>query len=159
MNNTDRAIMKMLRDMSGQAQKQRVYLVNGAPGSGKTSFVKSKVRPDDLVLDLDYITAALALDDSLYGDRKPQLDVALAVRDTILGKVERREGHWSKAYIITTERDSQKVKQLAERLNAEIVKMDASESQCIERIRNDTRRSAVADRHIELVNEWFQLPK
>lgn len=135
---------------------KKVFLVTGAPGSGKTHYVKSKIKPDDIALDLDYLTSALALDDNLYGDRKPQLDVALAVRETILTQVENRNGKWNNAYIITTEKNVHKVNTLARRLNAEVIKMQTTETECIDRIRRDTRRKHVSDLHSALVREWFK---
>lgn len=135
---------------------KKVFLVTGAPGSGKTHYVKARIKPDDIALDMDYLTSALALDDSLYGDRKPQLDIALAVREAVLSQVENRAGQWQNAYIITTEKNAWKLEQLAKRLNAEVIPMQATESECVDRIKNDARRTAVADLHTELVRKWFQ---
>lgn len=147
---------RLLRGLFPDSDKKNVFVVNGSPGSGKTHFVKSRIKPDDIALDLDWISAALALDDQLYGNRKPQLDVALAIRDTILQKVENREGKWGNAYIITSEKNAQKVQQLSERLGAELITMNATKDQCIENIRNDQRREGVAEAHIQLAERWYQ---
>ena len=138
------------------ANEKRVVVVNGAPGSGKTHYVKSHLQPGDLALDFDYLTAALALDDRLYGDREPQLHVALAAREAIFDAVSKREGDWKTAYIITARKDPARVRELADRLGGEIVRMSATLEQCKEHIRNDPRRAERIDRYCQLAEEWYQ---
>ena len=79
----------MLRDLFPEYDTKRVFVINGSPGSGKTTFVKSKIKQRDIALDFDKLTAAIALDDELYGDRKPQL------RELVSGLCLRRSGHAS----------------------------------------------------------------
>ena len=47
----------MLRDLFPEHDKKRVFVVNGSPSSGKTTFVKSKIRQGDIALDFDKLTA------------------------------------------------------------------------------------------------------
>ena len=86
----------MLRDLFPEHDTKRVFVVNGSPGSGKSTYVKSKIKQGDIALDFDKLTAALALDDELYGDRKPQLDVALAAREAIFEQIQYRRGDWQR---------------------------------------------------------------
>ena len=139
-----------------KSEGKRVLIVSGAPGSGKTYYVKSHLQPGDLALDFDYLTAALALDDRLYGDREPQLHVALAAREAIFDTIAKREGDWNTAYIITARKDPARVQELADRLGGEIVHMSATLQQCKERIRNDPRRVERIDRYCQLAEEWYQ---
>lgn len=148
---------KMLRgEIIPERNQKRVIVVNGAPGSGKTSYVKQNIQPNDIGIDLDYLTSALALDDNLYGDREAQLGTALVIRDVLMKQIENRFGKWHNAYVITSEKDSKKVQALADRLDAELVIMEATKEECIERIKNDTRRNSFADKHIQLVESWYQ---
>lgn len=151
----DEVYRKMLRNLFPENDAKRVFVVNGSPGSGKTTFVKSKIRQGDIALDFDKLTAALALDDALYGDRRPQLDVALAAREAIIHEIECRRGDWKNAYVITASSSSEKVRQLCERLNAELITMNATAEECKERIRNDSRRTGFTDKYLALVDEWY----
>ena len=60
MGNRQTVIKELLSSM-GERKKptRKVFLINGAPGSGKTTYVQSRRQPGDLVLDLDYICSAL----------------------------------------------------------------------------------------------------
>lgn len=102
----------MLRDLFPEYDTKRVFVINGSPGSGKSTYVKSKIKQGDIALDFDKLTAALALDDALYGDRKPQLDVALAAREAIFEQIQYRLGDWQNAYVITASNDPKKVERL-----------------------------------------------
>lgn len=155
MDNLDREFRSMLRQLFGSDDKHKVYVVNGAPASGKTSYVLSKRQPGDLVLDLDMICAALGGTDKLYEDHKPYLDVALAVRDVVLDKIDSREGKWKNAYVITASSDSEYVRSLADRLGAEIVMMNATKEQCRENALKDERRSGCLESQSEIIDRWF----
>lgn len=150
------AYRSMVRSLHQGETHKRVIVVNGAPGSGKTHFVKRHIQPKDIALDLDYIIAALALDDKLYGDRTPQLDVALALREALFTEVEARRGAWETAYIITAEKDRQKVQALVNRLDAELVMIDATPEQCKAHIQSDPRRDGYTERYLHLVDEWYE---
>lgn len=147
-----------IKHFQGYVEKQaekRVIVVSGAPGSGKSTFVKSKIRQGDIVLDFDALTAALALDDKLYGNRKPQLDVALAAREAIFTEIQNRRGDWKTAYVITARKEPERVQELCDRLGAELIRMEATAEECRERIRNDARRDGFTDVYLALVDEWF----
>lgn len=150
------AYRSMVRSLHQGETHKRVVVVNGAPGSGKTYFVKRHIQPQDIALDLDYITAALALDDKLYGDRTPQLDVALAAREAIFEQIQYRRGDWQNAYVITASNDPKKVERLCSRLDAELITMNATAEECKERIRNDSRRDGYTDKYLALVDEWYK---
>lgn len=135
--------------------QHNVYIISGAPASGKTTYVQSKIKQGDLVFDLDAICAALGGTTELYEDHKPYLDTALRVRDVIYEQIEKRDGKWHDAYVITASNDSKFVEALAERLNGTVITMKATREQCIERAKKDKRRQANLDKQIEIINEWF----
>lgn len=135
--------------------QHNVYIISGAPASGKTTYVQSKIKQGDLVFDLDAICAALGGTTELYEDHKPYLDTPLRVRDVIFEQIEKRDGKWHDAYVITASNDSKFVEALAERLNGTVITMKATREQCIERVKKDKRRQANLDKQIEIINEWF----
>lgn len=147
------------KTFTGQVMKsegKRVLIVSGAPGSGKTHYVKAHLQPGDIALDFDYLTAALALDDRLYGDREPQLHVALAAREAIFEAIAKRDGSWNTAYIITARKEPARVQELADQLGAEVIHMNATLEECWEHIRSDPRRADRCDLYCRLAEEWYQ---
>lgn len=117
-----------------------LYIVSGAPGSGKTTFVKQNFTEGDIAIDLDYICAALALQDKIYFNHRPLLDTALQVRSVLYKLISSRRCMFDHAWIITTEADERKVNQLAEKLSATVIEMETTPEECIRRIKEDHRR-------------------
>ena len=154
-NELRNAYLKMLRELAGDESKHKVYVVSGAPASGKTTYVRQHKQSGDLVFDLDHICAALGGTDELYEDHKPYLDVALAIRDVVYDKIQCREGNWRNAYVITAQKDTSKIKQLVRELDAELVRIDTPKAKCIDNANNDPRRQANIEKHIEIINKYF----
>ena len=139
-------------------KKADVFIVVGAPGSGKTRYVKQHKGAKDLVLDLDYICAALMLEEEIYLDHESVLAVALEIRETIYKCVERRKGGWQKCWIITSTADMTLVRLLSFRLKGEIVKLETPLERCIENIQRDERRGKQRQLFERLAREWFKPP-
>lgn len=137
-------------------KKSDVFIVFGAPGSGKTYYVKQHKLKSDLVLDLDYICAALMLEEEIYLNHDSILSVALQVRETIYKCVEKRQGKWTRCWIITSMSDEVLIKALAIRLKAEIIKIDTPLEQCIKNIQQDERRKKVTEVYLKIAREWFE---
>ncbi len=153
-DNLKSAYLSTLRNLTSN-DLHKVYVVSGAPASGKTTYVQNHKNKGDLVFDLDYICAALGGTNELYENHKPYLDVALAVRDTVYEMIRNRDGKWKNAYVITAQKDSDKVKALVNDLDAELIHIDSSKEECIENARNDTRRKDSLDEHIKIINEYY----
>ena len=147
--------IKFIRQLSGKSQR-KVYVVNGAPGSGKTTYVQSHRHDDDLVLDLDYICAALNANDKLYGDHSHLLDTALKVKALILNEIRNQSGAWNTAFVITAESDKAKVNKLARELNAELITMHTDLGTCVKQLKSDPRRADQAEKFISLAEEWYK---
>ena len=147
------AMKRMLRGLFGSDDKS-VFVVSGAPGSGKSTYVREHRQRGDLVLDLDMIAAALQGESSSHPDYEPVMDALMAAREAVYQVIESRNGKWSRAFVITSSPDSAKVSSLARRLDGEIVKMKATQNECISRIRADPTRSAT-ERDVALVDKWF----
>lgn len=65
-----------------------LYVVTGPPASGKTTWVRSKARPDDIVIDLDALAVALSgpgTDGHQYG--REVREVAYSARNAAINKV------------------------------------------------------------------------
>lgn len=135
--------------------KKKVYIINGAPGAGKTTYVQNHKTNKDLVVDLDYLCAALNATGNLYQDHEPVLSVALHLQELLYQIIEDLDGKWETAWVITASPDRYAVTELARRLGGEIITIGTSLDQCIRNIQNDSRRTGSKDRMIGLTQKWF----
>ena len=150
------AMRQLLRELQGSThtKKQEVFIINGAPGSGKTTYVNEVKRPGDIVMDLDRLAAAIQGESNEHPSYEYVMDVALAVREAMYRAIENREGKWNRAFVITSSADNNLVEDLAVRLDGEVIRMQTSKSECIERIKADETRE-YPERDIGLVESWF----
>lgn len=123
---------------------RKVYMVWGAPRSGKTTYVEDVKSNGDMVVDMDKIWQCLG-DDGLI---KPNAlkPVVFLLRDKMYECILTRMGSWANAYIITTRPDLR----LADKLGAELIYIPAERETCLERCENE--------KWIDYVNDWFNNP-
>lgn len=129
-------------------------IVAGAPGSGKSYYVKQRMMHGDLVIDVDALYSALS---GLAWYDKPVnlLPFVIEARDAIIRRLAKRSKVRS-AWFITSEADCQTLIHWRDTLQARLVIMDTSPNECMRRIANDERRSKHADAWRPLVSEWWQ---
>jgi len=131
-----------------------VTIVTGAPGSGKTTFVRNVITSDDLVVDLDRICEAIT-GQNTHQDHGNILSIAIGIRDYLYQAIEECAGTWKNAYIITSSPDRKVIDGLKKRFHATEYRVLASRDQCIDRIRNDVSRSGREDVFVNLANQWY----
>lgn len=131
---------------------QNIYLVYGAPLSGKSTFVKDNAVKGDLILDIDNIWQSISGQERYI---KPyQLkQYIFKIRDTILEGIRYRLGTWTTAYIIggypfKTERD-----RLIKELNAKEIFINCTKEECLQRLKADKQRNY--DEWEQYINKWF----
>ena len=134
--------------------QKNVYVVTGAPGSGKSHMVNQNMTKFDIVFDYDRIADAMSPIAGIHGNHMYMKEVLLAVRETVINCFASRSGEWHDAYFITASPNRQQVDQLIKRMNAMELHVNATMEECIERIRNDESRQLKA-RDIKLVREYF----
>lgn len=141
---------------SGELVKDtNVFIVCGAPASGKSSYVKEHKQEGDLVFDMDMICSALIGDPEIYySDFMPVLDLALTFRDATIEHVEKRLGYWGRAWIITSNPNKAYWQYLARRLKGEIIEMQTTEAECLRRVEADDRRK---NKRLfnDLIHKWY----
>lgn len=128
--------------------QQKVYLVYGAPCSGKSSWVAGVAYPDDLIVDLDSIWCAVCGSDKYHKPNRLKPNV-FALRDTLIDQVRCRMGMWRNAYVIGGYPLACERERLQKLLGAVPVFIDVCRDVCLSRCTNDEWRSYVA--------EWFDL--
>lgn len=126
---------------------QKVFLVYGAPCSGKTTWVQENARPDDLILDLDRIWEAISISDRLHKPNRLKANV-FGIRDAVIEQIKIRIGNWRTAYVIGTYPLRSDRDRLCDLLRATPIHIDTDELTCIERAPNDEWKKFIA--------EWFE---
>ncbi len=143
-----------LHERFGQVLTQRVFIVYGAPLSGKTTYVRQSKGHKDIVLDLDELYKAITLLPAY--DKPSELAVnVFQLRDSLLDQIKTRSGKWSQAWIIggyplNTERE-----RLAAALGAELIYVEATEDECISRLLNDTDKLPYRNEWQHYIRNWF----
>ena len=79
--------------------ERQVWLVYGAPLSGKSTYVNNVMLHGDLIVDVDRIWQCVSGCD-MYVKPDRLKDVVFAVRDELIMDVKYRRGSWKNAYII-----------------------------------------------------------
>lgn len=145
-------------DDEGNVIKQaNVFLVCGSPASGKTTYVAQHKSGNDLVVDLDYLCAALNGETgNVHLNHAPILSVALEVRELLYQIIQARRGRWERAFVITTIADTREMKAIADELRAEVVLMPTTLEECIRRIQSDESRAHNRQLNEKLAAEWFE---
>lgn len=144
---------------NGRVQKveRKVYLITGAPLSGKSTFVREHIQEGDIVLDIDDIWQALS---GLPRYKKPNSlkpIILYNIRNEIKDQIAKGVGTWRNAYIIqslpiATDRKREAEKYKAH--NVEIITMDASRDECLQRLYTETNGRDVKD-YERYINEYF----
>ena len=140
----------LIHDNFNNYSRQQVFLVYGAPLSGKTTWVKNNKLDGDLIVDINNIWQSVSGDSET---KNPRLkSVVFKIRDTELEAVRYRLGKWRNAYIVggfpsRTERD-----RLANETGAREIYIDTERAECEERAdiyeRREELRGYIAD--------WFE---
>lgn len=110
-----------------------VYIIYGAPCSGKTTYVKSCIKRGDIVCDLDSIYSAITEDDP-HNQLLEISSIAKELNNKLLDIISERKGNWKNAYIICANNSSKEINALKERVKAdECIFINTSYEVCIER--------------------------
>lgn len=82
-------------------QQQNVFIVYGAPCSGKRTWVKDNAGNNDLIVDIDKIWAAVRADVCAENEKPNTIKSnVFALRESLLDMIKVRRGKWRNAYII-----------------------------------------------------------
>ncbi len=118
------------------AVERKVYLITGAPLSGKTTFVRERVQEGDLVFDIDDLWQILSGQER-YVKPNSLKTIIFNTRLAIKEQIQKGSGGWRNAYIIESLPLATDRKREAERYkahNVEIITMEASREECLNRL-------------------------
>lgn len=139
----------------GYQAERKVYLVYGAPFSGKSTWVREVKGNSDLIVDVDEIWQALT-----GGEKYDKPDALKAVvfrlRDELIGMVERRVGKWERAYIIEGCPSAVERERKLKQYGAEPVFIDTKREECLKRLYETCKLDkSVCDEWARYIERWF----
>lgn len=129
----------------------RATLVCGPPAAGKTTYVQRHAARGDLILDVDALAAALS---GLPQHDKPDAIVpyALAARDAVLDRLA-SHNTVRHAWVVAGLPRAVDRRELADRLNADVVVLETSAAECVRRLARARRPAAGVH---AAINRWWQ---
>lgn len=132
--------------------QRQVFLVYGAPLSGKTTWVNDNMIEGDLIVDMNNIWACVSGCDR-YTKPKRLNAVAFKLRDTLLECVQYRTGHWLNAYIVGGYPLISERERLCKQLGAREVFIEATLEQCMDRLNDQSELDAQV--WAQYITDWF----
>lgn len=137
----------------GCTKRKQVFIVYGAPLSGKSSYVRENMDAGDLVVDLDALRSAIGFQ-PLYAPLSSLNKTAFALRDFLYDQIRIRSGDWSTAWIIAGLPRKGDRDRLAARLGASLILVEATKAECHARLLSaDDGRYPEWDMYID---QWFR---
>jgi hypothetical protein len=137
----------------GYCTQRKVYIVHGAPCSGKTSFVNSIKGNSDIVVDIDNLWEAVT-GKRYYKPAALKANV-FAMRDALLETVRTRAGKWERAFIIEGLPYKAERERKRDVYGAELIYIDTDAQTCYERLQADESRREYADDWRKYIADYF----
>lgn len=144
----------IIHDRFGYSQK-KVYLVVGAPCSGKNTFVNASKGSNDIIVDMDALWQAITGGEKYYKPAALELNVFL-LRKCLLEQIKMRTGKWQTAYVITTEPRKSARERLCAAIGAEEIFIKVEKAEALRRLESDETRKNVIPQWTEYINNFFE---
>ena len=126
-----------------------VYLVYGAPCSGKSTWIAEHMKRGDVLCDVDTLYAAISGQDAHDADLHVH-EIALSLKERLLDAVRDRAG-FEDAYVASIANTREKLQAEMERVNAdEAVFINTPYEVCMERAKERPFYFQF------LIQEWFE---
>lgn len=134
--------------------ERKVYLIVGAPCSGKSTFVRENATEDDVILDFDQLWQAISINPK-YKKPNRLKPVAFAMRECLMEQIKMRNGKWIDGYILSTDPYVMNRKRLCDSLGIdEVIYMDATKEECLKRLYNDSQGRDI-ELYEQLINDFY----
>lgn len=130
--------------------EKKVYLITGAPCSGKTTWARERIGENDLILDIDDIWQTIS-GQPRYTKPSAVKPFVFAARDEIKNMVARGAGTWRNAFIIEglpSKMDRQREADRYRAHNTEIITMNTEQAECLARLHANPNGRNVKDYEI-----------
>jgi hypothetical protein len=137
----------------GYCAQRKVYIVHGAPCSGKTSFVDSIKGNSDLIVDIDSLWEAVT--GKRYYKPPAVKQAVFAMRDALLDIVKTRAGNWERCFIIEGLPFKMERERRRDVYGAELIHSDTDEETCLQRLHADDSRREYAAEWQRYIADYF----
>ena len=141
-------------DDNGNIQPFRVRIVWGAPGSGKTTYVRKHMQPGDMVIDLDLIGRALSMADKTDIPSNV-VKIAYDIRDYLYDRIADKDIDAKNVWVVAGLPRREQRHEVAKRLNAELIFVDSTFHECYTHILHDNERKDKA-LQLAIIQKWFK---
>jgi predicted kinase len=134
---------------------QKVYLVTGAPCSGKTTFARERMSEGDILIDIDDIWQQVT---GLPRYQKPNSakPIVFATLKAQTEQIAMRAGNWYNAFIIEGLPLRMDRERKAQELNAdEVIIMDTTREECLARLHADPKGRDLKE-YESYINKYYQ---
>lgn len=130
---------------------KQVFIVYGAPCSGKSTWVDSVASRDDLILNIDRLWNAVKASACDSREKPDALKaVVFDIRDCILQDIRTRRGKWRNAYIIGGYPMSAERERIADMVGADKqIFIDTPKDVCLQ------RAADISETLCGFVSDWF----
>ena len=151
--------LQNMNGMQASFGEKRTYagknlIVAGPPGAGKSTWVKERLKPGEMVFDWDDIKSALVGSGKTHTDAAEMLPLLTDVRDAVFEAIASHKNP-GKCYVITCKNDMETLRKWQQYLDADLMVMDTPIEICKERVKEDTTRED-KQRFYTLIDEWFK---
>lgn len=138
----------LIHERFGSEGTRHVYLVYGAPGSGKSEYVKSVAGVHDLVLDLDNIYQCISINNRYENSRRLSKNV-FQIRDLMLDMIKTRNGRFQNAYIVGGYPLEAERERIVNTIGAEEIFIDKSIDECLTNVQERPKE------YEKYIRDWF----
>lgn len=138
-----------IHERFGSEGTRHVYLVYGAPGSGKSEYVKSAAGVHDLVLDLDNIYQCISINNRYDNSKRLSKNVFM-IRDLMLDMIKTRNGRFQNAYIVGGYPMEAERERIVNTIGAEEIFIDKSIDECLMNVQDRP------EAYKKYVQDWFE---
>lgn len=135
--------------------EQKVYLITGAPCSGKTTFARERMQAGDLLVDIDDIWQQIS-GCARYEKPNSLKPIVFKTRDLQEDLVRTRAGTWRNAFIIKSLPLPMDRRREAEKLGAEVITIETPKDECLERLHKNPNGRNIAD-YEKFINNYFDM--
>lgn len=135
-----------------QGNRQSVYIVNGSPCAGKTTWVSNHANHDDLVVDLDRLYQAISGAKPHEHPGRVRSNV-FGLRDCLYDQIKTRKGKWRNAWVISSKTGLELQRDI-DLLGAELITIDTDRQTCINNLLRDPNGRDI-DEWTEYINDYF----
>lgn len=135
-------------------KRREVYLVYGAPFSGKSTFVDESASEGDLIVDIDSIWESISGCDRYIKPARLNA-VVFGIRDYLIESIKLRRGKWNTAYLIGGYPFVGERERLCKMLGAREIYIDCTKEECLARLESTEDGRAKKDWN-KYIDEWFQ---